>query len=105
MLQVWLLQVIFSEPEIDADSGVGALTLVAGTLLGCPGTQTDWQEVIVAQEVTMTRIVGCAMLLIGAAAFATAGTPQVPEIDPSSGLGVLALLSGGLLVIRGRRKK
>jgi hypothetical protein len=28
-----------------------------------------------------------------------------PEIDPGSAVGALALLSGGILVIRGRRKK
>jgi len=30
---------------------------------------------------------------------------SVPEIDPSSSIGALTLLTGGLAVLRGRRKK
>jgi len=44
------------------------------------------------------------MLLLmgmGSAAFATA----VPEINPASASSALALVSGALLVMRGRRKK
>jgi len=33
------------------------------------------------------------------------GSHTVPEMDPASGMGALTLLSGALLVIRGRRKK
>jgi hypothetical protein len=33
------------------------------------------------------------------------GTHTVPEIDPASGMSALTLLSGALLVVRGRRKK
>ncbi|HLK17577.1 MAG TPA: LPXTG cell wall anchor domain-containing protein [Bryobacteraceae bacterium] len=53
----------------------------------------------------MTRITAFAFILIGTAGFAVAGGPVVPEIDPAMGIGALALLSGGLLVIRARRKK
>jgi LPXTG-motif cell wall-anchored protein len=52
----------------------------------------------------MRKLLGFAMLMIGAAGFASAGT-IAPEIDPASGVAALALLSGGLLVLRGRRKK
>lgn len=31
------------------------------------------------------------------------GNPAVPEIDPASGMGALTLLSGALVVLRGRR--
>jgi hypothetical protein len=31
--------------------------------------------------------------------------PRVPEIDPSSGMAAIALVAGGVLVIRGWRKK
>ena len=50
----------------------------------------------------MTKIIGLMSLLIGLSGLAVAG--QVPEIDPGSGGTALALLSGALLVIRGRRK-
>ena len=50
----------------------------------------------------MTRMVGMMLLLIGAAGFAMAN--PVPEIDPGSAGSALALLSGALLVARGRRK-
>jgi len=50
----------------------------------------------------MTKIGGMMLLVIGmsGAAMATA----VPEIDPSSGVSALALLSGALLIIRARMK-
>jgi len=44
------------------------------------------------------------MLFAGAAGSAMAGFVVVPEIDSSSAAGALALLSGALLVIRGRRR-
>jgi len=50
------------------------------------------------------KIVG--MMLVFAAMVATASAlTAVPEIDASSGATALALLSGGLLVLRSRRKK
>lgn len=52
------------------------------------------------------RIVGMALLLVGVAGFAFGGfTLNAPEIDASSGGSAIALLSGGLLIIRARRKK
>jgi hypothetical protein len=46
------------------------------------------------------------MLLLGAAGSAIAGgVPTAPEIDPVAAVSAFVLLSGGLLVIRGRRKK
>ncbi len=44
------------------------------------------------------------LLVIGASAFAM-GVPAVPEISAGSAGSAVALLSGALLVIRGRRKK
>ena len=52
----------------------------------------------------MMKFLGFTVLLMGAAGFAMAGS-VAPEIDPASGAAALALLSGGLLVLRGRRKK
>jgi hypothetical protein len=45
------------------------------------------------------------LLLMGLASVAFAGTPTAPEISPASGVAALTLVSGALLVIRGRRKK
>jgi len=50
----------------------------------------------------MKKILGYALLLLGMAGSLSAF--GVPEIDPGSGLSALALLSGGLLVLRARRK-
>jgi len=49
------------------------------------------------------KILGGVLLLIGmgGAAFANA----VPEINPASAGSALALISGAVLVMRGRRKK
>jgi len=56
----------------------------------------------------MRKAVGLALVLLGAASvlLAQPGAPLgAPEIDPGSAGTAIALLSGGLLVIRGRRRK
>jgi MYXO-CTERM domain-containing protein len=52
----------------------------------------------------MTRLIGV-VILLSITTFAFAGTLQAPEIDASTGVAALGLLSGGLLVLRSRRKK
>jgi hypothetical protein len=52
----------------------------------------------------MTKVAGMVLMLMSISGFAFAGT-SVPEIDAATGVGALALLSGSLLVIRGRRKR
>ena len=51
------------------------------------------------------KSIGIVLLLVGLSTFALAGGVGAPEISPASGVAALALVSGGLLVIRGRRKK
>ena len=52
------------------------------------------------------KSIGMMLLLAGFSSFAVAGgADSVPEISAVSGAGALALVSGALLVIRGRRKK
>jgi LPXTG-motif cell wall-anchored protein len=53
----------------------------------------------------MSKFIGFSLLLVGAANFAFAGAVRTPEIDGASALAGVALLSGGLLVLRARRKK
>jgi len=54
----------------------------------------------------MRRVIGIAILLVSVATFALAGfAVPAPEIDASTGVAALGLLSGGLLVLRSRRKK
>lgn len=54
----------------------------------------------------MTKIAGYLLLLAGSAGFAFAGlNVAAPEIDPATGVAALTLLSGGLLVLRARRRK
>ena len=43
--------------------------------------------------------------MAGSASFAFGFVLNVPEIDPSSAIGALTLLTGGLAVLRGRGKK
>ena len=66
----------------------------------CNGTVNSYQE-----EKRLTRLIGLSMLLMGAAVCAFAGISRVPEIDASSGVAAVTLLSGGLLVLRSRRRK
>ena len=53
----------------------------------------------------MSKIVGFTLLLAGSASFAFAGIIASPEIDGASAVSAVVLLSGGLLVLRARRKK
>jgi hypothetical protein len=50
----------------------------------------------------MMKIAGAALVAIGMSSVCLAATP---EIDPASGANALALLTGALLIIRGRRRK
>lgn len=51
----------------------------------------------------MYRLLGLSLLFVGVAGSAWA-TP-VPEIDGSSAMSAIALLSGAVLIMRSRRKK
>ena len=51
------------------------------------------------------KFAGMVLMFASISSFAVAGGIATPEISPASGVGALALLSGALLVIRGRRKK
>ena len=53
----------------------------------------------------MSRMIGLSLLLAGSASFAFAAVTTAPEIDGAAAVSALALLSGGLLVLRARRKK
>jgi hypothetical protein len=48
---------------------------------------------------------GLAVIFLGTASFTFASAPVVPEIDANSAASAVALISGGLLVLRGRRKR
>jgi hypothetical protein len=50
------------------------------------------------------KILGFALLLVGFSNAVMAAVPTAPEVSPVSGVAALALLSGAILVIRGRRK-
>lgn len=51
------------------------------------------------------RTLGTALVMASVAGFALAGTGPAPEIDATSGVAALGLLAGGLLILRGRKKK
>jgi hypothetical protein len=48
------------------------------------------------------KLIGCTLLLIGMGSMAFA---TVPEVSPASAGSAIALISGAVLVMRGRRKK
>ena len=50
------------------------------------------------------KVFGLAVALLGVASAAFAGTTG-PEIDAATGAAAVALLAGGILVLRGRRRK
>jgi hypothetical protein len=52
------------------------------------------------------KSIGMVLILAGFSSLAFAVvTPSAPEIGPASGVAALTLVSGAILVIRGRRKK
>jgi hypothetical protein len=53
----------------------------------------------------MQKVLGMMLLVVGASTFAMGTQVAVPEIGVGSAGSAIALLSGTLLVIRGRRKK
>jgi hypothetical protein len=53
----------------------------------------------------MGKAAGVFFVLIGMSGFAFGCAVQAPEIDAATGVSALVLLSGGLLVIRSRRKR
>ena len=52
----------------------------------------------------MKLLLAATLFAIGTASMALC-TPGTPEIDPASGASALALLSGALVLMRGRRKQ
>jgi len=53
----------------------------------------------------MSKFIGFTLLLLGASSFACAAVTVAPEIDGASALSAVVLLSGGLLVLRSRRRR
>ena len=53
----------------------------------------------------MQKVLGMALMIVGASSALMAGTPAVPEIDASTGASAIAIIAGGILVLRARRKK
>jgi len=53
----------------------------------------------------MLRLASVALLTLGIAALASASIRPIPEIDPGSGMNVLALLAGAAIVVRAGFKK
>ena len=51
------------------------------------------------------KLLGSIMLLIAMGSVAWAQVAPAPEVNPSSAGTALALISGAVLVMRGRRKK
>ena len=53
----------------------------------------------------MLKLLGFVLLLAAATLPCVAGDVPAPEVDPASGGAAIALLAGGLLILRARRKK
>lgn len=51
------------------------------------------------------KLVGMMIVLLGVSTSAFGLSVPVPEIDGSSAVAAVALISGGMLVLRARRKK
>ena len=54
---------------------------------------------------TMYKMAGALLILVGVSSVAMADVTPVPEINAASASSALALLSGAILVIRGRKKQ
>ena len=51
------------------------------------------------------KIVGFALIVAALAGTAFAGSPPAPEIDGSTASAAIALVAGGLVVLRSRKRK
>ena len=51
----------------------------------------------------MRKLIAVVLFIAGSSAVAMAA--PIPEIDPASGASALALIAGGLLILRSSRKK
>jgi hypothetical protein len=51
------------------------------------------------------KLLSVSVILLGTSIAVSAAQPAVPEIDSSTAVAAIALVSGGLLVLRGRRTK
>lgn len=52
----------------------------------------------------MNKLFGYVLLLTGLASQAFAGAVRVPEINASTAVGAISLVSGAVLILRTRRK-
>jgi len=66
-------------------------------------TQEDFMQKFARVAVPFVAVV--ALLILGTATVSLASPPPVPEIDPSSGMSALAMIAGGVMVIRAWCKK
>jgi hypothetical protein len=53
----------------------------------------------------MHKLVAVTLLVLGTVSVAMAGIPSTPEIDATTGVAALALVSSAVLIIRARSKK
>ena len=53
----------------------------------------------------MMKLMGAMLLLMGMGSFASAISVSAPEISPASAGSAIVLISGAVLVMRGRRRK
>jgi hypothetical protein len=53
----------------------------------------------------MQKLIAFGLLFVGVSIALPAPPPAVPEISPASGMNVLALIAGSLMVLLSRRKK
>jgi hypothetical protein len=56
-------------------------------------------------NVSKSKVIGAALLLMGMTSAAMATAVTAPEIDPASAMTGLAMLAGTLAIVRGRRVK
>jgi hypothetical protein len=64
----------------------------------------SWKRRLCEEMNQAMKVAGMVLLSIGTASVCSAVAAAAPEIDPSSGANALAMLTGALLIIRGRRR-
>ena len=53
----------------------------------------------------MKKLIAVVLLVVGLAIALPAPPLSTPEISPASGMNAVALIAGGLMILRSRRKK
>ena len=86
--------------------GIACVSLPVREILPHCRNRAIGRDFSVTEDRMVRKLIGMALLLVGVSQFAGAAVPaSAPEIDSTTAVSGLVLLSGALLIIKSRRRK